>query len=55
MRAVDVLRQKADDYRALCDEHAENKAQQVPYRLLEMALREVADALEAEDREREAA
>lgn len=55
MRAADLLRRKADEYRALEQEHAANDAQKVPYRLLEIVLRDVAQALDEETREREAA
>lgn len=55
--AADLLRRKADDYRALAGEHAATAGEKVPYRLLELTLREVADALEQAEieREREAA
>jgi hypothetical protein len=53
--AADLLRRKADEYRALGEEHAANKAELVPYKLVEIALREVASALEVEERDREAA
>lgn len=48
---ADRLIRKADDYRALGEEHPESK---VTYTVVELVLREIADAIES-DEELEAA
>ena len=45
MLAVEFLKRRADEYRALGEEHAEG-AERMPYLLVELTLRAVADALE---------
>lgn len=52
--AAEKLRRKADDYKALGEEHADVESAKVAYQLVEITLREVAlvlEELEAEIRE----
>jgi hypothetical protein len=44
--AAELLRRKADDYRALGQEHASDPRDRAVYELVELTLRELADALE---------
>lgn len=53
MTVADRLREKAEDYRALGEEHATHAAGGAAYKLIEVVLREVADAVEAEEDELE--
>lgn len=46
MTASELLRQKADDYRAISEERAETAYERALYALLELALRDIAQALE---------
>ena len=43
---AELLRRKADDYRALGEEHASDPRDRAIYELVELALKEIADALE---------
>lgn len=53
--AAELLRRKADDYRALGQEHAVDARDRAVYELVELTLRELADALEEADVLEEAA
>ena len=46
MTAPELLRRRADDYRALGEEHACSERERVVYELVELVLRELADVLE---------
>lgn len=49
--AAEILRRKADDYRALGEEHTTDPRDRAVYELVELTLREIADALESAERE----
>lgn len=53
--AAELLRRRADDYRALGEEHATDPRDKAVYELVELALKEIADALEEAERLAEAA
>lgn len=49
--AAELLRRKADDYRALGEEHASDPRDKAVYELVELTLKELADVLDEVEQE----